>query len=228
MFRWSSNAAHIQSLFRPWNAGDGWDESKVVSAEQSLSISFPPILRNFYLSWGKRSDYTRSNDILLDPQEVFEHYDHIVFGVENQAVMFWGIARDELDNEDPPVQFIYNESDDTKWKPSHSHLSDFLDALLYHHAFAKGAIHGASINVAKDRIDNTIELVKHNYSALQLDSSPWGMVPPEDAPWTLYIKPGIAIDVSFITDVGLFATSQAEESLQELEDLIGMKWEDAW
>ncbi len=102
-YQWSRNAAHIQSLFRPWKTGDGWDETSIKTAEQMLSVSFPSVLRGFYLSWGRRTDYTRSNDVLLDPKETFEHLGHLVFCIENQAVNFWGVPIHQLDERDPPV-----------------------------------------------------------------------------------------------------------------------------
>ena len=106
-YQWSLNAAHIQSLFDPWFNEDGLDETSVDGAEQVLSIRFPSILRNYYLSWGKRSDYNRSNEIFLGPNETFLHIGHLVFCIENQAVNFWGIPVDQLDKPDPPVNFIY-------------------------------------------------------------------------------------------------------------------------
>lgn len=224
-YQWSRNAIHIQSLFRPWEMGDGWEESSVNSAEQALSIRFPTVLRNFYLSWGKRSDYNHSNDVLLEPKETFEHLGHLVICIENQAVNFWGIPIIQLNEPDPPVNYIYNEKTDTEWKPSQKQLTSFLDVLLYHHAFAA---HGVSAQVPEERWSTIKGLVIKHYTELQLDSTPWGIRPSEEFDhWTLYIKPGIAIDVSSLS-VGLFASARKGEDLQDLENLIGLKLEKAW
>jgi hypothetical protein len=227
-YQWSRNAAHIQSLFRPWKTGDGWDETSVENAERMLSVRFPTILRNFYLSWGKRTDYTRSNDVLLDPKETFEHFGHLVFCIENQAVNFWGVPIHQLDEPDPPVNYIYNEKTDTEWKPSHKQLTFFLDALFYSHAFAKGAVHGASARAPEEKWDTIEGLVTSHYTERTLESAPWGIRPSDELyRWTLYIQPGIAIDISSMS-IGLFVTAQTEKAIQDLGNLISVNWEEVW
>ncbi len=69
-FQWSENAVHIQSLYRPWNVGDGYAEDVVAAAEARLGVRFPALLRHFYRSWGTRNDLTRTNQTLLSPHEV--------------------------------------------------------------------------------------------------------------------------------------------------------------
>ncbi|MDR3575690.1 MAG: hypothetical protein P4L50_17660 [Anaerolineaceae bacterium] len=227
-YQWSRNAAHIQSLFQPWNSEDGWDESSVHSAEQAISIRFPFILRNYYLSWGKRVDFNRSNEILLDPKDTFERHGHLVFCIENQAVYFWGIPLNQLGSADPPVNFIYNDETDITWKPSHKLLTSFLDALLYNHAFTKGAAHGATIRVPFEKWNSAEQLVRSSYQKLQLDSMIWGIRPSEDFDrWTLYIADGIAVDISFIS-IGLFAVARDMRSLQDLESLLSLPLEEVW
>ena len=227
-YQWSRNAEHIQSLFRPWKIGDGWDETSVENAERMLSVRFPTILRNFYLSWGKRTDYNRSNDVLLDPNETFEHFGHLVFCIENQAVNFWGVPIHQVDEPDPPVNYIYNEETDTEWKPSHNQLSSFLDALFYGHAFAKGAVHGASVRVPEEKWNTIEDLVRRHYTELQLEATPWGLRPSEEFDhWILYIRPGIAIDINS-RSIGLFTSARTSEAIRDLGNLIGIRWEEVW
>ena len=227
-YLWSKNAEHIQSLFRPWQNGDGLDESILCGAEQTLSLKFPNILRNYYLSWGRRNDYNQSNGLLLSPKETFEHLGHFVFCIENQAVNFWGIPIPQLNEIDPPVNFIYNENTDFEWKFSHKNLSTFLDVLLYGHAFSKGAVHGATFHMSDEGLNAAEKAIKELFIKVQLDSEPWGIRPSQEWDrWILYMNSGIAIDISYMA-MGVFAVARNEKELQNLRLLIGMDWDETW
>ncbi len=72
----------------------------------------------------------------------------LIFWVENQAVFYWGVRQEVLEEADPPVVITesglsgWRVESELHWKPSHAHLSSFLDDMAYRHAFAGGAIHG--------------------------------------------------------------------------------------
>ena len=225
-FQCSQNASHIQSLFRSWNDGDGWDESSVNAAEALLQVTFPSILRNFYLSWGKRSDYASSCENLLNPKQCFIHFGHLIYCIENQAVLLWGIPLDTLNQDDPPVYYTYNNENNAEWKLSHKHLTIFLDALYYSHAFAGGAVHGGYCHIAPDKAPASEFHMRQHYQKVQLESVHWGLIPSPNLPqWTLFVGEGIAIDVS---STDLWAASNTEKALHDLALLLDLKWEKVW
>jgi hypothetical protein len=225
-FQWSKNANHIQSLYRNWEIADGWNESTVMAAERLLQLKFPTILRKFYLSWGKRGDYTNSRERLLEPKDNFIRSDHLIFCVENQAILYWSIPLESITLDDPPVYFTYNEDTESDWKPSHKQVSHFLDALMYAHAFAKGAVHGGFARMTQNAKNAIMIMLKQDYQELQLDSFTWGLIPTLDLPqWTLFIKPGIAVDFS---GGELWVASQTERIILDLEKRLNLNWEMVW
>ena len=90
------------------------------------------------------------NTPLLRPYELVVRADTLIFCVENQATCYWAIERKALEESNPPVVIADAEPEweawevrsPLIWRPSHAHLSDFLDDLTYQHAFCGGAIHG--------------------------------------------------------------------------------------
>jgi hypothetical protein len=40
-YEWSANARHVQSLFRPWAPGDGFEEAALLVAEGKLGVQLP-------------------------------------------------------------------------------------------------------------------------------------------------------------------------------------------
>lgn len=148
---WSEQSPHIRSLFRPWQDGDGYDEDALQLAESRLGLQLPGILRSFYLTWGKRKDMTNLNHWLQSPEKLVVKSDALIFCVENQGIEYWGIQVDMLGDVNPPVVIaeagpemsVWQATSELAWILSHEHVSSFLDDLIYMHAFAGGALHGA-------------------------------------------------------------------------------------
>lgn len=139
---WSRQSAHIRTLFRPWQPGDGYEEAMIEEVEARLGLRLPTILRNFYLAWGRRRDLVRLEYPLLSPGKLQVREDTLLFWVENQAVLYWGVPSAAVEETDPPV-VVTLSGPELHWKPSHATLSSFLDDLVYFHAFLPGgAIHG--------------------------------------------------------------------------------------
>jgi hypothetical protein len=146
---WSDQSPHIRTLFRPWQPGDGYEEASIQAAEARLGVRLPSPLRTFYLAWGKRHDLAKIHHNLLAPDALVIRADTLIFWVDHQAVWYWGVRCQALEQTDPPV--VWTESgpsgweaeSELEWKPSHAHLSSLLDDMTYLHAFYPGgAIHG--------------------------------------------------------------------------------------
>lgn len=142
---WSKQSPHIRSLFRPWVAGNGYDEATLQEAEARLGVHLPATLRNFYRAWGRRKDLTQMNHHLVTPDQLRIEKDTLLLWRENQVVFFWGVRRQVLEEADPPVVLQYTRPSEEEvalgldWKPTHTHLSSLLDDMTYLHALAEGA-----------------------------------------------------------------------------------------
>jgi hypothetical protein len=147
---WSAHSAHIRSLYRPWQPGDGYEEESVVAAEARCGVRVPAAVRSFYRTWGRRRDLTQLQEYLLAPEEWVAQAGAFIFCVENQGITYWAMQQETLAQRDPPVviaeageELSLNEvTAELVWHPSHQHISDCLDDLAYMHAFAGGARHG--------------------------------------------------------------------------------------
>jgi hypothetical protein len=80
----------------PLADGDGWSEAR-------LGLRLPAALREAYQLFGRRTDLTSLQDELLSPADLKVKDQALVFRVENQATVFWGIPIAELEQPDPPV-----------------------------------------------------------------------------------------------------------------------------
>lgn len=197
---WSEQSPHIRSLFRPWQPSDGYDEATIQATEGRLDVRLPAILRNFYRAWGRRKDLTQRNHPLLSPDELLVRAGVLLFWVENQACWSRGIPLVTLGEADPPVMITEGGSwklqSEREWKPSHAHLSRFLDDVTYLHAFDGGAMHGGWT------LPNHPGLPRHHVAWLEAQwskatASPWifGIAvedPAFDAWPSVYVRDGQA------------------------------------
>ncbi|WP_220449462.1 SMI1/KNR4 family protein [Nonomuraea longispora] len=75
----------------PLADGDGWSEADLDAAEARLGLRLPAALREAYQLFGRRTDLTSLQDVLLSPADLKVTDQALVFRVENQAAVFWGI-----------------------------------------------------------------------------------------------------------------------------------------
>ncbi len=222
-FQWSAHAAHIQQLYRPWHPDDGYAESAIAAVETHLGLRFPICLRQFYRAWGARNDLARTNQVLLSLDQVFLQSDALVICAENQWVSYWAIPCNALGQDDPPVVTAWNEDPPLIWRPSHLHLSHFLDYLTYMHAFDGGAMHGG---YSREPITNDLWLRMCEYGHIQLLPTvpPWLVSDAASQPWSLILGEGYAMHgVGF---VGVAAKTSAR--LDDISQALQITWQQRW
>jgi hypothetical protein len=105
---WSEQSPHIRSLYRPWQPGDGYDEATLQAAEVRLGVPLPATLRTFYLAWGRREDLTQASYYLLNSEDLLIRANTLIFWVEDQSVVYWGIPHEALAEPNPPVVITYS------------------------------------------------------------------------------------------------------------------------
>ena len=230
---WSAQSPHIRTLYHPWQPGDGWDDATIEAAEARLGLRLPNPLRNFYLAYGRRRDLTQTQNPLLNPDELVVRADTLIFWIENQAVWYWGMPCKSLEEDDPPV--VNTESgpsgwrveSELDWKPTHAHLSSFLDDMTYLHAFIPGgAIHGGWTRLYGFHDDMPVGQVawlEEEWSKAIVTPLCFGMdvdLPREYWP-TLYVRDGQAFWW------GAMAAREAE-ALDEIGWRFRFPWQKRW
>lgn len=81
----------------------GYSSEELSAASARLGHPIPVALRHWYTSSGRRTDVWSEQDELLAPNQLRVTGDHLVFLVENQVIVQWGIPLNQLSNDDPPV-----------------------------------------------------------------------------------------------------------------------------
>jgi hypothetical protein len=128
----------------PENENFGFEESGIVELEKQLDIVLPAKLREYYLTLGRHEAINYSHNRLLQPAgEInFSQDDYLIFYEENQAVVRWGIKKEDLSNPNPPVYANYFSDE---WNPDW-HLEFPTDGCLLMLAVYNGVLGGLKYN----------------------------------------------------------------------------------
>src|SRR5262245_61284773 len=126
----------LRSLIRKPIPRDGFPVGLLKAAEVRLGVKLPKALWDFYAVVG-RHKLNQHYNRLLSPVDLFLATDHLVFMEENQAVVYWGVSRDELSKKDPPV-FQAQTPEEGPWYSEGASCSEFLIAMLYWQAVGGG------------------------------------------------------------------------------------------
>jgi hypothetical protein len=86
----------VSQWYKPLVDGDGFAAADLDTAERSLGRRLPAALREWYELAGRRRDVWCGQDELLVPDALAIQDRVLVFYVENQGVVRWGIPEDSL------------------------------------------------------------------------------------------------------------------------------------
>ncbi|KAI9133352.1 hypothetical protein [Acaryochloris sp. CCMEE 5410] len=116
----------------------GYSLDELKSAQNIRGFPIPDALSYWYLANGKRYDVWCHQDHFLPPDQLYIHNNALIFYVENQGVVKWGIPEAELNVNDPSV-VVESVDDSNIWVPQTNHVSRFaIYMLTYTLAFADG------------------------------------------------------------------------------------------
>jgi hypothetical protein len=111
----------IEWFAREWQTplrdGDGCTAEQVAIVEKRLGFRLPSSVTTFYRLLGWRIDLTRNQDTLIFLQSLRVVDGALVYRIENQACVSWGIRVADLGLEDPPVVFCEGYGDGKPWRP---------------------------------------------------------------------------------------------------------------
>lgn len=230
---WSAQSPHIRSLYHPWQPGDGWDEVTIQAAEARLGLRLPNPLRKFYLAYGRRRDMTHANHFLLTPAELVVRADTLIFCVENQAAVYWGIRCEALEADDPPVAVTWSGpsgwdvESELDWTPYYTHVSGFLDDLMYLHAGVYKAMTGWDVPPLPE---HHIGWLAENWSKARVGPLFYGVGVPEstiDTTWPpLYVRDGQAFrwHPGYNGPGICWLAAREAEALDEISQRFQIKW----
>src|SRR5262245_43564480 len=103
--RWHLVKTFAARWHQPFAQADGASESEITQAEHELGIRIPTALREWHLLAGKKTKIWSHQDHLvkLTELEFSRADDALLFRYENQACERWGIRREDITLDDPPV-----------------------------------------------------------------------------------------------------------------------------
>lgn len=165
--RWYIIKKIIEKWQRPLTPIDGLPLALVEKAERRLGFPLPVVLKEWYLLAGQ--NFSIANDPLLLPDRLIFENGLLIFWVENQWVVTWGIAAEDLDKEDPPVFLISGPSSKVKENTS---LSEFILQMVLHEITITGEF-CASVEATP----SLIEYFEQSFPRLDLPDWHWPVYP---------------------------------------------------
>jgi hypothetical protein len=129
----------VEYLLGSLPSGCGTSEVSINAAEKHFGVRLPAALRDYYLSVGNLRPLNEAHNQLLAPKDWFLDEEKLVFMVENQAVVYWGVAAVASPGDDPPVfQGINRLPEPIEWHPEHERCSEWLLLMLHWQAVCGG------------------------------------------------------------------------------------------
>lgn len=119
---------NIKRLYNlPENENFGFSEKEISELEKRLAITLPAKLREYYLLLGKEENLNYSYNTLFKPEEVhFSEDGFLLIYEENQGVVIWGIKKEDLKLENPPVYGNYDTIEKSDWEIETQTTESFL------------------------------------------------------------------------------------------------------
>jgi hypothetical protein len=98
-----------------------------ISEYKKICDSIPKVLEDYYAQLGKIEALNHTQNELVEPSRLVlsKNQDFLIFCGENQWVCFWGIDKNDLSMDNPPIYISY---DNEVWTKETECLTDFLNA----------------------------------------------------------------------------------------------------
>ncbi|MBL0738605.1 SMI1/KNR4 family protein [Flavobacterium sp. GN10] len=159
---------YIQKIKRLYSLSEnenyGFLENQILYLEKTLNVKLPSKIKEYYLELGKEENLNYCFNRLLKPENEigFSDDDFLVFYEENQNVAFWGIKKEDLSLENPPVYGNYDTIEKSAWEMETETAENFF--LLM--AVFNGTLGGLQFNGNYlGEIDSeVVKLVEENYA----------------------------------------------------------------
>ncbi|MBA2682168.1 MAG: hypothetical protein H0U76_27720 [Ktedonobacteraceae bacterium] len=172
---WVSVKQWIADWYRPSGVEDGLPIMDCTQAESRLGIVLPQPLKEWYTTAGRRTDIHCVQNRLLSPSQLEIHDNHVIFYLENQSVVAWGIALNDLGSPDPPVSVDLGYASHGRahqWVEENRTVSEFLFQMVLHEALFASTFSG---NAPIDQ--ESIGEIEQHYTHLRFPDWHWPVHP---------------------------------------------------
>ncbi len=128
------------------NENHGFGLEMIQEMQNRLSIQLPEVLKRYYITLGQEQNINQSHNRLLFANDVeFIDHEYLVFFEENQNVVIWGIKREDLTQDDPPIYGGYAYEDGhLEWHYEIDTCSGFLTLMAIYNGTMGGLKYNAN------------------------------------------------------------------------------------
>lgn len=168
--RWNLTQHFINAWWLPLRAQDQVSPAQIAAIEHRLELALPQALREWYALAGRRADFIGNQDFLVPIDQLTIKDNVLVFCIENQAVVDWGIHLEDIGQDDPPVvvDWTGEEQDDPgQWRVCSPSVSAFFLTMVVEAILISSQFQG--------RLEATpalIAAVRRRYPQLSLTTKP--------------------------------------------------------
>ena len=148
---------------------NGFTENEIKIVKDIFG-NLPKVFVDYYSELGKIQNLNQTQDSLIIPErfQFYNHNDYLIFYTENQHACVWGIHKDDLSLDNPPVYMSY---DQREWNLETETLKDFFTAMAFLQAgFAIQFSSEAFYDLDRKEVDFIIE----NYKNKVVSFKEWG------------------------------------------------------
>lgn len=217
--------AFIEWFAREWltplDADDGCTAEQVAIVEERLGLRLPTSMATFYRLLGWRTDLTRNQDTLIFLQSLRVVDEALVYRIENQACVSWGVRVADLGLADPPVVFCEGYGEGKPWRPFLRSFSLAAVEMVLSESLAGRAGLLANLPVDDEAHIARLEAV---CKRLPFPDYPawWQPEVPQAARW--FSRPGVLIREDSRSWLWVLARDSA--SLDRLREALPGGWQD--
>ncbi|HEY1194388.1 SMI1/KNR4 family protein [Flavobacterium sp.] len=133
---------YIQKIKRLYKLSEtenyGFSNEEMIALEKQLEVKLPVKFKEYYQELGKEENLNYVYNRLLKPDDEIEFSDDdfLVFYEENQNVVIWGIKKEDLVKDNPPVYGNYDTIEKSDWEIETQTTEDFfLMMAIYNGTF---------------------------------------------------------------------------------------------
>jgi len=218
--RWSLLTDFVAEWHSPLQAGDGYSPKELDAAERRLGFKLPLALREWYQLAGKRDDlfaidpygFTLPHELSIKKDDK----DVLWLFSETQALVSWGIRRQDLLRDDPLVYTGEPDFSD-EFSLSNETFSEFILQVIVHQTACFTEIGGNASGK-----EDTADVVQANFLPLGLPSWQWPSYPAQ-----LYGRDDVLIELDRDGEgyCWVSVAARSEAALQAAVNLFGLGWE---
>ncbi|MFH6993901.1 SMI1/KNR4 family protein [Flavobacterium sp. FlaQc-48] len=146
------------------NENFGFSEIEILELEKKLGIDLPAKLKEYYQELGKEENLNYSYNRLLKPDgEIgFSDDGYLVIYEENQVVAFWGVKKEDLKLDNPPVYGNYDTIEKSDWEMENQTIGDFFLLMAVYNGTLGGLQYNG--NFFGDVDPETVKLIEESWS----------------------------------------------------------------